>query len=214
MMINSLSKWMFWMSIFLLSGCATNLPLTREEQLALTQKKVAASQMNFKNVDREKLIKAIENTLYLIDPKDAKFIHTSDRIVMRRSYMTILLFANAIGEDIWIVNIKTLGNNEFHVSIALTGTQSMGMFVNSNVDPVNFNINLEDSWLSEAEARVVFERINHLLGRGDWISCEDAPRFAEVKRYKTGTIGRFPFVCGDNWHGVSPESPAYLTQGK
>jgi len=92
----------------------------------------------------------------------------------------------------------------------VTGRQTAGMFINLNTSSINTDLKIEDSWLSEAEAKLIFERINYFLGRGNWISCADAPKFAEINRYTTGKIGKFPFVCGDNWFGVNSESPDYL----
>lgn len=208
-----MKKLFYVLSLLILSGCASKTQLTREEQLALMERKVAAAQMDFSGVGRDVLIKAIENTLYLIDPKDVVFQHSRDRIIMNRSYMTILIFSNVVGVDTWIVNIKEKEQGKINVSIVMTGTQSAGMFISLHGGPINSEIKPEESWLSEAEMKLIFQRINYFLGRAEWISCSDAPKFAEENKLITGSIGRFPFVCGDNWHNVNPESPDFLKKG-
>lgn len=82
-----------------------------------------------------------------------------------KKYYTLFLVFNAVpGYDFWIVDFVEKNSNEFLVSVIVTTVQDVGMFATLPQSPILSNITIQESTLSEAEAKIFFKRIDYFLG--------------------------------------------------
>ena len=191
-------------------GCAQQKQLTRDEQLALHNRKLESCSKLYKKFTKEELLLAIEKVLTLIDPSDVTFIHKENGLMMSRKYTFYLILVAVWGTDYWL--IQTIPeNNGVRVTLRGTTVQKQALGPSSGSVPQKLDYPIDSSIFSEAECRVFFKRLDYMLGLEDkWLDCNKAKLFAK----QIGIKDTFMFMCGDNWFGVNSKNPDYYNKEK
>lgn len=181
------------------------------------------AQKNYAGVTRDKLAKAAENVLYLMDPTNAKIVRQDDAVVNYRYYSDKIRDKYISGYDTWVVSIKEQKNKSFDVAVMVGIAQDFGTSAHSSVQPKTpaqmfFKINA----LDEAESMLFFERLDYFLGKNPvWRSCENIQTWVNENKYRgmfqdtaVSNSGDLPFICGHNWYGIEDKKPDFLRKEK
>jgi len=193
-----------------MTGCAGK-QMTRAEQLALRDKSREAAVNTYQGFTKDQVIEAAEKTLRLIDPTDAVFTHTEDKMVMTRPYSLFLGVSSVHGYDFWIMEFKEKENQTIETTVTVVTIQNSGPFAQMPKIPPLGGVGVSQSTLSEAEAKAFYKRLDYMLGiEKQWMTRADALKMAEENGYVTNIGaygGHFNFLCGDNWYGIADKSP-------
>lgn len=200
--------------VMFLSGCGAGKQMSREDQLALRERLKTASTNTYTGFTKEQIFKASEKVMTLIDPADANFSYAENRMVMTRAYSVFLGLHSVHGYDFWILDTKENDDKSISATVIMCKVQSSGAFASKPEIPGLGNVTVNQSSLSEAEARIFFKRLDYMLGiEKTWMTKELAMNFvAENKLFTSiGSVGgHLPFICGDNWFGVEDKGPEYF----
>jgi len=188
--------------ITLFVSCASNRQLTREEFLAVGQK-------TFKDVDKEKLIKAAQEVLTLCDGTDFQFSHTPNGFVGSRRWLIYMVLAAAMGTDFWYFNIEEK-QNELKASLYVsTSSGNIGGYYGGNGASTITTPNQGFPIQGTAIYDIFWNRLDYMLGRtNQWMSCDD-----ELDKIRKGeTWGNLENFCGGVT--VNDDPPTNLTESE
>lgn len=146
--------------IMVLSGCAVNREVSREDWLNMTSH-------TFKNTNVDSVLKAADKVLQLSDPDDVTVSHSPDSILGYRKFM------------IYAVLSATFGRYEFALH-----AQQKGPDVETRLDITSgtaavFGPENRNQWKYREPYDLYYSRVGSILYGDMWTSCETAEAKAE-----------------------------------
>jgi hypothetical protein len=174
--------------LFLLFGCATQQPLTREEALKQRSELLTVTTKTYPGCTKEDVLKASEKILRLAD-SDFKFRHTENAIIGDRPWGWYFLIDCITGWDTWViaseekdgttrVAVRTIQDKAgFPAMVTGSSLKGTGEWT---VDKLP---NLEDAIQSKALYQVFFKRLDYMLGKEKkWMGCTEARTYVEENK--------------------------------
>lgn len=147
-------------AIMVLSGCAVNREVSREDWLNMTSH-------TFKNTSVDSVLKAADKVMHLSDPSDVTVSHTPDSMLGYRKFMIYAVFS------------ATFGRYEFALHAKQNGPDVETRLDITNGTTAVFGPEIRTQWKYREPYDLYYSRIGAILYGDMWVTCETAEAKAE-----------------------------------
>lgn len=181
--------------ILILTGCAPQKYLTREESLALRNKQIEDTTRIYSGVSKEDVLIAVDSLFRLADGNDFKITHTENSVIGERHWSVYLVLAASFGQDRWIVATEENQKDKtvkVIVRVTSIGSPVIPMIGATNSGTMSSSVlalpGVESTIPGDALYYIFFHRLEYLLEKRDqWLDCKEADDVIK-KANLTGSI--------------------------
>lgn len=167
--------------VIILTGCATQKTLTREEALNLRNEQIAATTRIYQDVTHEDVLIAVDKLWRLADGSDFQITHTENAIMATRHWLFYFVIGAVFGVDNWYV-LAEQNESDVKVSVRVnTSAAPLAPVPVAGTTNTAFSVTtlppIESTVQGGALYAIFYARLDYLLGKStEWWDCSTAAK--------------------------------------